>query len=147
MGSLSSTEGPSVVWRMLCVSKDTGYLYSKGPDKDISDHSFILPLLQWIHINKWPSERAVSLSLIIQVSHKHFGGLKTVYLFFSCTSKMIRALFYCDLHYQHRPKFLNITDSKKMLAFEINHMKIDSQYCLQITSSYLNIRPLQRIQI
>lgn len=26
-------------------------------------------------------------------------------------------------------------------------MKIDSQYCLQITSSYLNIRPLERIQI
>ena len=60
---------------------------------------------------------------------------------------MIRALFYCDLHSQHGPKFLNITDSKKVLVFEINHMKIDSQYYLQITSSYLNIRPLQRIQI
>ena len=34
-----------------------------------------------------------------------------------------------------------------MLVFVINHMKIDSQYYLQITSSYLNIRPLQRIQI
>lgn len=34
-----------------------------------------------------------------------------------------------------------------MLVFVINHMKIDSQYYPQITSSYLNIRPLQRIQI
>ena len=59
----------------------------------------------------------------------------------------MRALFYCDLHSQHQPKFLNITDSKKVLVFVINHMKIDSQYCLQITSSYLNIRPLWRIQI
>ena len=42
---------------------------------------------------------------------------------------------------------MNITDSKKVLVFVINHMKIDSQYCLQITSSYLNIRPLRRIQI
>ena len=74
-GSLSITAGPGVVWRMLRVPKDTGGLYSKRPDKDKSDHSFILPLLQLIHTNKWPSERAVSLSLIIQVSHKHFGGL------------------------------------------------------------------------
>ena len=57
------------------MPKDTGCLYSKRPDKDKSDHSFILPLLQLIHTNKWPSGRADSLSLIIQVSHKHFGGL------------------------------------------------------------------------
>ena len=35
-GSLSSTEGPGVVWKMLCVPKDTRCLHSKRPDKDIS---------------------------------------------------------------------------------------------------------------
>ena len=34
-GSLSITAGPGVVWRMLCVPKDTGGLYSKRPDKDV----------------------------------------------------------------------------------------------------------------
>ena len=57
------------------MPKDTGCLYSKRPDKDKYDHNFILPLLQLIHTNKWPSGRGDSLSLIIQVSHKHFGGL------------------------------------------------------------------------
>ena len=35
-GSMSSTEGPGVVWRMLRVPEDTGCVHSKRPDKDMS---------------------------------------------------------------------------------------------------------------
>ena len=39
-GSLSITADPGVVWRMLHVSKDTGSLYSKRSDKDVSFITF-----------------------------------------------------------------------------------------------------------
>ena len=37
---MAFTEGPGVVWRMLCVPKDTEYPHSKRPDKDMSDYNF-----------------------------------------------------------------------------------------------------------
>ena len=48
-GSLSSTEGPGVVCKMLCVPKDTRCLHSKRPDKDIS-LLYLVSLLIHIHL-------------------------------------------------------------------------------------------------
>lgn len=61
--SLNSTEDPSVMWRMLRVPKDTGYLYSKSPDKDISDHSFHFALGSIDSYKSTPYAEAVSLSM------------------------------------------------------------------------------------